>query len=183
MGMIRKLFRPGAGQKSQHYTAAFVNGTAVYRGDFVVWDTTAPTSQGSSGVLEGKTLGANDFIFVTQSTSTLACGVGAGVVEGKSIGNRDTATAMTNDNIAIIQNWGVFDTHCQVSTATAVGDVLLSYSTVAGELIGTVALAVAATNGHNGGYLQGFALTTDADYTRGTVTTINGVTAFIRCNY
>lgn len=183
MGMFRKLFRPGAGQKPQHYTAAFVNGTAIYRGDFVVWDTTAPASQGASGVLEGKTLGTSDFIFVTTSTSTLACGVGAGIIEGKSIGNRDTTTAMTNDNVAIIQNWGVFDTHCQVSTATAVGDVLLSYSTVAGELVGTVALAVAATAGHNGGYLQGIALTTDAAYTRGTVTTIKGCTAFVRCQY
>ena len=178
------LFRPGRGQRVARYVAAYVNGTAVQRGDFVIWDTTAPTSQGSSGVLAGQTLLANDFIFVTHSTlATLSVGKQAGLVEGTRLQDRDTVVALANDSIAIVQTWGVFETHCQVDdTSVTAGDLLLCSSTVAGELVAIAAHATTSTVTADG-YVVGIALTADAVYTRGTVTTEDGCTAFIRCDW
>lgn len=188
--MTRSVFRPGKGATTSKFIAAYCNGTAVYRGDFVVWDTTAPTSQGSSGVVNGETLGATDFIYVTTSTTTAgSIGKGAGVVEGggaigTGIGNRNTTTAVGDDKIAICMTYGVFSTHCQCDTATAAGDLLLAASTVAGQLIDSAAPTSAVlTNSANDGAIAAFVMVTDATYTRATVTTTKGCTAFIRCDW
>jgi len=185
MSMMRKLFRPGKGQTPARYTTAFVNGTAVYSGDLVCWDITAPTSQGSSGVLAGQTLGANDFIFVILPPAAAlgAQGLQAGIVRGPSLDAQAGATAMTNDDIAVIQTWGVCDRVWVDSTDTAAGNMLLTGATT-GECTRALATAVNGTDATTGeGTLVGCALTADASGTRGTATTEEFATAFIRCDF
>ena len=176
MSMMRKIFRPGAGAVHKRFVAAFVNATTSYRGDTAIWDTTAPTDQGASGVLEGKTLGANDFIYVTICPATIANShaLHAGVYEGKSIGDTDTVNNLLNDSLAIVQTWGIHDT-VQTADDTVAAKALLIASTTAG------ALADAATSTLEG-QLVAVAMTTQATYTRGTDTK-NNVTGFIRCDY
>lgn len=176
MSMMHKLFRPGKGAVPQRFIAAFVNATTSYRGDVAVWDTTAPTSQGASGVLEGKTLGASDFVFVTiaPATASNSYGLLAGVYEGTTIGDKDTVNNFPNDSLAIVQTWGVHDTVGCVDDTVAVGAVL-TMSTVAGQC------ADGASSTLEGG-LVGVALTEDSTYTRAAVTTANKVTGFVRCD-
>jgi hypothetical protein len=176
MSMMRQIFRPGAGQTPKRFVAAFVNATTSFRGDVAVWDTTAPTDQGSSGLLEGKTLGANDFIFVTiaPATASNSYGLLAGVYEGTTVGDTDTVNNLSNDAVAIVQTWGVHDTVRTVDDTVAIGAVL-TMSTTAG------ACADGASSTLEGG-LVGVAMTVDTTYTRGTVTTENKVTGFVRCD-
>lgn len=176
MSMMRKIFRPGAGQVPQRFIAAFVNATTSFRGDVAIWDTTAPTSQGSSGVLEGKTLGTSDFIFVTiaPATASNSYGLLAGVYEGNTIGSKDTVNNFANDSCVIVQTWGVHDNVGCVDDTVAAG-ALLTMSTVAGQCTDAASSTLV-------GGLVGVALTADSTYTRGTVTTANKVTAFVRCD-
>jgi hypothetical protein len=176
MSMMHKLFRPRPGHRPQRFCAAFVNGTTSYRGDVAVWDTTAPTSQGASGVLEGRTLRANDFIYVTIAPATASNSYGrlAGVYEGTTIGDTDTVNNLADDACVIVQTWGVHDTVRTVDATVATG-ALLTMSTTAG------AAADGASSTLEGG-MVGVALTEDTTYTRGTATTENKVTGFIRCD-
>ena len=186
MSMVRSLFRPGKGQKVSRYIQAFINGAAAYHGDFVVWDTTAPTTQGTSGVVDGKTLGTNDYVYVVQSTA-IATGTnrGAGLIEGRTIGDRNTTTALTDDQLVIVQTYGVFDDNCFLSaSSTTRGDILFASSTVAGQLIVSAAVtATDSTNDRNNEWMVGFTLGPTATYTRAAVTNANGATVFIRCDF
>lgn len=184
MSMMRKLFRPGAGQVVQRFTAAFVNATTSYRGDVAVWDSTAPTDQGSSGVLEGKTLGANDFVYVTicPATAVNSFGILAGVYEGPNVGNRSSVTNFADDSLAIIQTWGV---HENVRTAddTVAAGALLYVSTTAGACADIPATDIDSTvSTYSATGLVGVALTADTTYTRGTDTSYC-VTGFVRCDW
>lgn len=187
MSMMRKLFRPRGGTQGalpQRFTSAFVNGTAVYKGDLVHYDTTAPTDQGASGVLEGVTLLANDFgIFVRHAAATTEAGLQAGIVDGTSIGDPSANTsALTNDTLAIIQTWGVRQKCWVDSTDTAAGSKLTCAATT-GECTYLAAYAVTATNVADGA-LVGVAMTTDtADFVRGTATAEEQATVFIRCDF
>ena len=176
MSMMRKIFRPGAGAVHKRFVAAFVNATTSYRGDAAIWDSTPPTDQGASGVLEGKTLGANDFIYVTICPATIANshGLHAGVYEGKSIGDTDTVNNLLDDSLAIVQTWGIHDTVRTVDDTVAAKALLIA-STTAG------ALADAATSTLEG-QMVGVAMTADTTYTRGTATAYC-VTGFVRCDY
>jgi len=177
MSMIKTLFRPGKGRRPGRFIAAVFNaGTAGYRGDVVMWDNTAPTSQGSSGVLEGDTLGVNDFIYVQLTTATIADGQGlqAGILEGTKIGDTDTVTTIPDDSIAIVQTFGVHETVRTVATVVTTSQ--LSIGTIAGECAETLATDV-ATSAH---IIIGMPMTADSTYTRGTATE-NKVTGFIRC--
>ena len=185
MSMMRKLFKPGKGQNVAQFTAAYVNGTGVYRGDLVCWDITAPTSQGASGVLAGETLNANDFIFVILPPSTDAegsAGCQAGIVEGTTVGFRDGTTAMTNDRIAIVQTYGVHH-NVWVDSTDATAGALLGTGATTGEstfLAPTDAIGTDSTIG--AGVVHGFALTADAaTHIRATETTEEGVTGFVKC--
>lgn len=185
---MRKLFRPGQGQRPAKYCAWFINGTASYRGDSVILDATAPTSQGSSGVLEGKTLGAADFVFVTPSaaTTTSDWGLQAGVIEGPCVGHKDTVTAMTNDTVVVVQTWGIHDKVQVSSTDTAASSKLyISDGTAAGAGVAIYAAATATlgTDGYPASPLMGISMTTDATYTRGTVATAKYAVAFVRCDF
>jgi hypothetical protein len=183
--MMRKLFKPGKGQKVAQYVAAYVNGTAVYRGDLVCWDFTAPTDQGSSGVLAGETLGAKDFIFVIlpPAAAAGAAGLQAGIVEGKTIGDRvQSAVVSAGDTIAIVQTYGVHDNVWVDSTDTVAG-ALLGTGATTGEstlLLATDAIGTDSTIGE--GVVHGFALTADATtHVRGTTTNEEGVVGFVKC--
>lgn len=184
--LAARIFRPGAGKTHSRYVAAFVNGTAVYRGDLVCWDITAPTSQGSSGVLEGQTLGTNDFIFVIlpPAAAAAAQGLQAGIVRGNTINDtRSNATAQTDDSCIIVQTWGVCDLAWVNSTDTAAGNLLVTGATT-GEATRLLATDANATNATFGiGQLVGFALTADStDHVRGTATAEERATIFVRCD-
>lgn len=185
MSMMRKIFRPGQGAVHKRFAAAFVNATTSYRGDIAVWDTTPPTDQGASGVLEGKTLGANDFIYVTIAPATAANSIGilAGVYEGKAVGDRDTVNFFPDNSLAIVQTWGIHDSVYMVDDTVAAG-ALIYMSTTAGAGQDVAASTVIGTDSVNGGALGmvGVAMTADALYTRGT-TSVSNVCGFIRCDY
>lgn len=191
MSIARSIFRPGKGQVPQKFIRAFWNAaTAGYRGDTVIWDIEAPASQGASGVLEGKTLGTDDFIYVTISATTVAGSFGrvAGVIEGPSLGSKDTATAIPDDSCVIVQTWGVHD-NVRTNPTTGAAGSLLYLGTVAGALevslatdVATDVLITPATDTELGHLVVGLALTASATYTRGSVTTEDNVTAFIRCD-
>jgi hypothetical protein len=183
MSMMRKLFRPGKGQVPQRFTSAFVNGTAVYPGDLVCWDITAPTDQGASGVLEGKTLGSTDYIFVIlpPAAAAAAAGLQAGLVRGDSIEFGSPATAQTNDKLAVIQTWGVAATAWVDSTDTAAGNLLGTGATT-GEwtrLLATDAIGTDSTIGES--VVCGFALAADSAVTRAT-TSEEYAPIFVRCD-
>lgn len=186
MSIIRSLFRPAPGQVYARFIQAFCNGSTVYRGDCVVWDTTAPTSQGTSGKIDGKTIAADDFLFVAPCAATAGFGLQAGIVEGKTLHNRDTTTAMDNDGIVIVQTAGIFKTHCQVDATTAAAGgplVVGGTTTFSGQL--TIADATATTSNTLRGNIAVAAMSliaTGATYSRGTVSQ-QGVTALVRCFY
>ena len=179
MTMMRKLFRPAAGQRHAAYVAAYVNGSTIYRGDLVAWDTTAPASQGSSGVLAGQTLGANDFLFVAAPPTT--CGIQAGIVEGNYVSDRVQATALTNDTVIVIQTWGVHDNVWCDATGAAGSNLTVAATT--GESTLVAAWAKTVTNIADAA-LVGVVLTASATtHTRGTVATEEGCCAFVRCAF
>jgi hypothetical protein len=176
--MNRRIFMPGKGARPARYTAALCTNTDVYRGDLVIWDHEAtPTAI----TWEGQTLTALDMVFVdTDATAADKIGSCAGLIEGKRVGDLDTTTAIasaTTGAVAIVQTWGVFASHANTEDATVVaGALLLSTSTIAGEMVD-------ATTATDDGTIVGVALSADATYTRGTVTTNTGVTAFVRCDW
>jgi len=168
--MMRKLFRPGVGERHQNLTVAFVNGT-LYGGDVCVWDTTAPTSQAYNGATD--TLGSNDFIYVT--TSSTAYGLAAGITLAGGGSEMDSVTAITDDNIAVIQTWGVC-INCQTVDDTVAAGAGLILDATAGQL-GDAALGTDTIDGS----VVGVALTADYTFTRAAAT-VYGVTGFVRCN-
>lgn len=185
MSMMRKLFRPGKGQVPQRFIAAFVNATTSYRGDVAVWDTTAPTSQGATGVVDGQTLGANDFIFVTicPATAVNSFGLLAGVYEGTHVGDRSSVTNFADDSLAIVQTWGVHENVRTVDDTVAAG-ALLYVSTTAGACADVAAADIDSTDStYSATGLVGVSLTADTTYTRGTDTGAYCVTGFVRCDW
>jgi hypothetical protein len=183
MSMMRKIFKPGVGQRPARFTAAYFNATvAGYRGDLVVWDTTAPASQGSSGVLAGETLGANDFIFVKIADAAALVGNQAGIIEGPTIGYKDGATAITNDTIVIVQTWGVHE-NVWANATTPVATDMLNVGATTGEVTRAAAGTVAATAIADGAIVAIALKAATTDHVRGTVATEENVVAFVRCDF
>jgi len=180
MSMMHKLFRPGNGQRHARYTAAVCTNTAVFRGDSLFWDITtdvAPTDI----TFDGVTQGAKDFVFVTTSTAAVTVlGMQAGICCGKGIQDRDTTAAITSSTtvgqLCVVQTWGVFEDHANTVDATVVAGAHMLASTVAAELAD--ATTFAATD-----VFFGLAISADATYTRGTVTTNTGVSMWVRCDF
>ena len=192
MSMMSRLFRPAPGNRHARYVQAFVNGTGVYRGDLVCWDTTAPTDQGTSGVVEGKTMGVDDFLYVIlpPAAAAAAQGLQAGKVEGKTIrDNSSNATAQTNDAMVIVQTWGVAedvwvdDTLCDAGTFLTTAATTGEWTTAA--VAADVATLVNGTDSAIGeGKFCGVGLGADtAVWVRGTVTNEESAPAFIRCDF
>ena len=184
MSMLRKIFKPGAGQVHQRFIVAYLNGASNYRGDLVIWDTTAPTSQGASGVLRGETLGSNDFIFVkSDDTANNKVGLQAGIIEGKAVGDRDTVNALANDDICVVQTYGVHTQIFCLDDTVAAGAILTTESTEAGSVADVAVTTVVGTDSTQGvGTLVGVALAADTTFTRGTATQ-ECVTGFVRCDF
>ena len=187
--MLRKLFKPGKGQVPQRFIAAYVNGSAVYRGDLVCWDITAPTDQGSSGVLAGQTLATDDFIYVIlpPAAAAAAQGLQAGIIEGTHVGDRKpsiTANVLINDKIAIVQTWGVHQNTWVDSGSTTAGNLLVTGATT-GESTRALATDANGTDATLGvGGIVGFALTADwATHYRAAATTEEACVSFVRCDF
>lgn len=188
MSMSRKLFRPQQGQTHGRFAAFRMNGTLAYRGDVVFLDTTAPASQGqSAGVLDGKTLGTNDFIYVkiasVANDATIAQGAVAGVVEGVSIGDRNTTTAIADDGIVIVQ---VAGPHQQVwmSATTGIPDwiALADSGNTLGAARPLVGAGLSTLGGAEALQLVGPILTSNVTTgTRATVTTTSYCAVWVRC--
>ena len=186
--MHRKIFKPGKGQTVERFTAAYVNGATVYPGDLVCWDVTAPTDQGSSGVLAGETLGTGDFIYVIlpPAAAAVAQGLQAGIVRGPGVQQGSPNTAIGDDKLAIIQTWGVCATAWVDSTDTAAGDLLLTGATT-GELTRCASADIAttvnaATGTLDGSMLCAFALAADAAVERA-ATSEQFAPVFVRCDF
>ena len=178
MSSIRKLFRPGAGQVHQAFTAAFAE-ESIYPNDVVALSHTAPTSQGSSGVLEGKTLGLGDYIYVVLADTDDTGGVGCqlGVAVGKGINSVSDRTSVLGDvvaadNLLHIQTWGV--TRLVQTDDTVAAGAVLTLSTSAG-------ICADATTSLLENHV-GVALLADEAYARAAATDDTaGCRAFIRC--
>ena len=188
MSMARKLFRPGQGQVPARFAAFRLNGTAAYRGDVVMLDTTAPGSQGASGVVDGKTLGANDFIYVVSTTlpaneATIGQGAVAGVIEGKGVGDRNTTTALTDDGIVIVQVAGVHEqVWMSANTGVAQWLALADSTSTLGAARPIVGVGVTTLGGAQLSYLVGVILGTNATTgARAAVTNANFCPVWIRC--
>lgn len=175
----RQIFRPAVGQAHAKYVAAYLNNTnasgvtASYRGDVVVWDTTAPTSQGASGVLDGQTLGATDFIYVTPTT-TATDRLPAGYLEGRTVGDTVTSVPLVDDTLIVVQIAGLFRNHAWVLNAGAARQVLNTH-TVSGQS----ANAAATTN--DDGAITAVQMNAVANYTRDA--TQSGCTIWVKCDH
>ena len=162
------------------YTSAVAD-AAMYPGDWVQLSTTAPGSQGVSGVMFGKTLAATDYLECTGLiTTALGCGTLAlGVVMGKSIGAVSnwtdvTANALADQDVAVIQNWGIHPNASGADTAV-LGDYLQASST-AYEPVNSVSGTVT-------GSLRplGVVMATAATYKRITAADTEGCVTFVHC--
>lgn len=188
MSMSRKFFRPMAGQTHGRFAAFRMNGTLAYRGDTVFIDTLAPASQGqTAGVLDGKTLGTNDFMYVkiaqVANAATITQGAVAGVVEGLSVGDRNTTTAIPDDGVVIVQVAGV---HQQVwmSATTGIADwvALADSNSTLGAARPLVGAAKTTDGAAQAMQLVGPILTSNVTTgTRAAVTTTNYCAVWVRC--
>lgn len=188
MSMSRKLFRPKPGSVPARFAAFRLNGTANYRGDVVFIDTTAPTSQGASGVVDGLTMtAAQDFIFVKSASvangATITQGAVAGVIEGRSIGDRNTTTALDDDGVVIVQVAGVH-TAVWMSATTGIADwiALADSANTLGAARPIVGVGVTTDAAIFSTFLLGVILGTNATTgTRAAVTTTSFCPVWIRC--
>jgi hypothetical protein len=184
---MSSLFRPVAGgfvSSRKRLEPWYVNGTDVYRGDIVAIDTSAATDQGTSGVLDGATLGVTDFVFCALSTAATDNKKILGVVDrGDGMtSDTDTVNAISNDGIALVQTSGIH-TNAQVEATNVAAGNNLGPGTTGG-------LAVIAATDAFDGFLCAVALVNGTDdtlgggnYTRGTVTTAEKVAVLVRCDY
>lgn len=186
MSMSRKIHRPVAGQTHGRFAAFRMNGSLSYRGDIVFLDSTAPASQGSSGVLDGKTLGTTDFMYVkiaqVATDATTPHYAVAGVVEGLHVGDRNTTTAIADDGVVIVQVAGVHGQVWMADTSATADYVLLAdgNSTLGGgrALVGVGKSTLGAPEA---AFLVGVCLTANATTgTRAAVTNTNWCAAWIR---
>lgn len=194
MSIGRRLFRPGVGQTPARYTSAYMNGTAAYTGDLVVWDTTAPASQGATaGTIDGKSAGALDFVYVIlpPAAALNTIGLQAGIAQSTTGGlgrspSNGTANAISDDALVVIQTQGVCgDVFAVSNTVSTAGDLLiLGATTGAVTQINATDDMVGATTVESGNDLVGFLLTTQAtDHNRGATATEPGVDIFVRCDF
>ena len=193
--MYRKIFRPKPGQVPGRFQAYRLNGAANYRGDVVFLDTTAPTIQGASGVVDGLTMTDKQDFFYVKSASIATGAVTtpnfavAGVIEGRSVGDRNTTTALDDDGIVIVQVAGVHPQVWTTSNAGAVDGLLFANSanTLGSGVVGVgldVATAAAnlAAGLSNSAFVVGVILEANTvTAARGGVTTANYNPIWIRC--
>lgn len=195
MSLSRKLFRPKPGQVPARFAAFRLNGTINYRGDVMFLDTTAPTSQGASGVVDGLTMTDKmDFLYVKSASVATGAATSphfavVGAIEGRTVGDRNTTTALDDDGVVIVQVAGVHQAVWMTSTAGAADGLAFANSAnTLGSAIAGVGLDVAATVANlaaglgNSAFVVGVILEANTvTATRGTVTTANYNPIWIRC--
>lgn len=174
--LTKSLFRPGKGSTIAQYTCAVADGV-IYPADWVSLATTAPTSQGASGVFEGQTLALTDFIEASLMDTDVAGheGLALGVVMGKGIGSVAAWSnvlphVLADGDIMIIQNWGIHPQGRQVASGVA-GDQLAPSAT-AGEPTNSTTVAVADV---------GNCMVATATYQRATAADEDGSVVFVKC--
>lgn len=181
MPTVRHLFRPGQGQTIVRYTAAVSDGV-IYPGDWVSLSIAAPTSQGVSGVMFGKTLGAADFLECTLSSTAVGMSsLCLGVCMGKSITavsnwTNVLANVLADQDIAIIQCAGVHPNARQAASGVA-GDYLITSATT-GEADNVLTAAAGITGITK---IIGNALFATATYLRVTAADEDGGPTWITC--
>jgi len=121
------------------YTTAFSSG-AFYPADWVSLNTLVPTSQGSSGVVNGETLTATDYVeVVLWDADNLGCGnLCLGVLMGKgihSVSNWENVTSeiLADGDMCVIQTKGIHPQGSQADTGL-LGDYLVASSTASEPL-------------------------------------------------
>ncbi len=184
MSMTRKLFRPGAGQRHQEFRAYFAEET-IYPGDLCSLTIIAPALQGpaADGVLEGKTLDGEDFIYVQglDTGDTPASGNQVGIATGAKIeppgGYADVINdSVTADNLIIVQYAGIHPMVQVNDTDVLAGDWITGGGNP-GE--GSATATVATGDGE----IVAMALSTDVKYARAAAADQDGVIALVRCNF
>lgn len=189
MSISRKLFRPMAGQTHGRFAAFRMNGTLSYRGDTVFLDTTANATQGqTAGVLDGATLGLNDFMYVQiAQVATTGATIGhykvAGVVEGLRVGDRNTTTAIPDDGVVIVQVAGVHQqTWMSVTTGVADWIAVANSNNTLGAALPLVGLGVSTDDMRISSHLLGVIMGPNvATGTRAAVTTTSHCPVWVRC--
>jgi hypothetical protein len=184
MGMNSKtLFRPGRGSVIEGYTAAFSDGATggINPGDWLQLSTTDPTAQGVSGVIQGETLGATDYV---ECTAFITTGLGCGTLcLGVSMGKSITAVSNWSDvsgqvyadgDLVIIQRKGIHPVGRQV-TGAVLGNYLQA-STIAGECVNEVSGTVTGSLRPVGVAME----STGVTYTN-SAGTENGTVVFVDC--
>jgi len=181
--LAKGLFRPGQGNTIQRYTAAVADG-AMYPGDWVMISMTAPASQGVSGVVGGKTLGAADYVecSLSDSTTTGNPATCIGVLAGKTVTNysitSDVSTAVLADqDVAIIQTFGIAPL-ASVASGGAAREFLIM-SNVAGEASNVLSAAAGVTGDT---VVIGTQMASSGTYTRATSTTNDGAICWVKCD-
>ncbi len=184
MSMGRKLFRPGAGQHYQEFRAYFAE-EQIYPGDLCSLSVIAPALQGpaADGVLEGRTLGLSDFIYVQllDTDDTPTSGLQVGVATGAGIeplgGYADVINdSVAADNLIIVQHAGVHPMVQVNDTSVLIGDFITGGAN-AGE--GSATATVATGDGE----IVAMALAADVKYARAAAADQDGVVALVRCNF
>lgn len=180
MPMQRNLFRPGQGQTLAKYTAA-ISDAAIYPGDWVQLSTTAPSAQGVSGLVAGKTLGTADYVECTGLITTgLGCGsLALGVVMGKGVGAVAnwadvSGNVLADQDLCVIQSWGIHPNASGADTA------------VLGDYIQASAVIYEPVNGVSGtvtGSLRplGVAMIASSTYKRVAAADTEGCVTFVTC--
>ena len=178
----KSIFKPGAGAVINRYTCAIADG-AMYPGDFVSMSQTAPASQGVSGAVAGKTLGAADY--VECSLSTNAAGMSAlciGILAGKTISNYTITSdvsggVLADQDVAIVQTYGIAGLG-SVASGGAAGEYLI-VSAVSGEAANDVTANVGLTGITK---IIGVQMAASGTYTRATPTTNDGAICWVTCD-
>lgn len=180
--LARSLFRPMQGQTIARYTAAVSDGV-IYPGDWVSLSITAPTSQGVSGVVFGKTLAATDYLECTLSSTAVGMSsLCLGVCMGKSVGSVSdwtdvTSQVLADQDVAIIQSFGVHPKARQAASGVA-GDYLITSATT-GEADNVLTAAAGLTGITK---IVGNALVATGTYKRITAADEDGGVTWVTCS-
>lgn len=179
----KTIFRPGQGSVINRYTAAIADG-AMYPGDWVMLSATAPGSQGVSGAVGGKTLGAADYVecSLSDSTTTGNPALALGVLAGKSFSNYSITSdvsggVLADQDLATIQTYGIAPL-ASVASGGAAREFLIM-STVAGEASNVLSAAAGITGDT---VILGTQMAASGTYTRATPTTNDGAICWVKCD-
>ena len=138
MSTRKRLFRPGVGARIEAFTAAW-SSEAMYPGAMLCINSLITTSQGVSGVIDGGTLGALDYVECQMAAEDVAGAEASflGVFRGTSINSvadwsELLAHVVADGDLVIVQNYGVHP-GIWITDAGTVGDFIKMPATAEGE--------------------------------------------------